>query len=542
VSRIKVMSIDFSASRSTKLRSYATVVVTIACCVAALSPATASADELVRPPGASPIYPGSRVALRIQTGPLGDGTPTAALRSDTATTLVNIYVTSIGSGASPPRKLIVTVSGGELLSGTTQSRLLSTANPAVSIPFGTLCKLGDTNAPGGGKAPYRRTTCDVPFLGSPGATTICLPGQVPGTTCPAAVETFVQTVEVRPSDPLIPVSIEASSFDPVTPSFGESRAAAVLPPRNVSRIFGSDRIATALEIARVSSPSRGANGVVAVIARSDLYPDALAGGPLAAYHKVPLLFTPTGSLDSRVAQWLSERPDRNSGGLVYLLGGTSALSPAVEQAIKGLGFTTGRLSGPDRYATAVAVARELRFWAPGSPSFYLSSGDDFVRTMCVANSAAFKSATPSILTLNEVTMTQVVVQHQVTPVLLSDGPRLPPATKQYLDSIPGKNVFAIGKAGAESGVVTLPVDIGDASLDCREFQNSFGPYPSNLFVITSQDNFPDGLAAATIAGGQARQLIPTGRNAKSIAYRLLPPGSGSLVLGGPSALSDAGLD
>ena len=71
---------------------------------------------------------------------------------------------------------------------------------------------------------------------------------------------------------------------------------------------------------------------------SDLFPDALAGVPFAGASAGPLMITPPTQLDSRVAAEIQrilpvDKP-------VYLLGGAGALSQAVEDQVKALGYTT----------------------------------------------------------------------------------------------------------------------------------------------------------------------------------------------------------
>jgi hypothetical protein len=53
---------------------------------------------------------------------------------------------------------------------------------------------------------------------------------------------------------------------------------------------------------------------------------------------------------------------------VYLLGGTGALSQAVEDQVKALGYTTvTRLAGPDRFDTALAIAIQVEQVLGGPP-------------------------------------------------------------------------------------------------------------------------------------------------------------------------------
>lgn len=90
----------------------------------------------------------------------------------------------------------------------------------------------------------------------------------------------------------------------------------------VRRLRGADRIATAIAISQDAHETAD----TVVLARADQFPDALAGGPLAARLDAPLLLTGRDGLDARVA----EEIERLGATGAVLLGGPSALSPAIE--------------------------------------------------------------------------------------------------------------------------------------------------------------------------------------------------------------------
>jgi hypothetical protein len=102
---------------------------------------------------------------------------------------------------------------------------------------------------------------------------------------------------------------------------------------------------------------------VVVLARSDNPADALGAGPVAGILGAPVLVTPSDQLLPVTAEAIrAVDPD-----LVILAGGQAALSEAVEQAVQALGYTTRRASGPDRHATAAAIAALLAEYQTGRP-------------------------------------------------------------------------------------------------------------------------------------------------------------------------------
>jgi Tol biopolymer transport system component/putative cell wall-binding protein len=93
-----------------------------------------------------------------------------------------------------------------------------------------------------------------------------------------------------------------------------------------------------------------------VLSRDDTFPDSLAGSALTG--EGPLLFTATAALTPATRQQIDRLLP--PGGRVYLLGGTGAIGPAVEQELVAAGFDVRRLAGSSRIETALAVADEAR--------------------------------------------------------------------------------------------------------------------------------------------------------------------------------------
>lgn len=123
----------------------------------------------------------------------------------------------------------------------------------------------------------------------------------------------------------------------------------------VDRISGLDRYDTALALAK-TPPASNVNTIsgekTAILASGTGFADALAAGPLAYAGKLPLLLTTPDALSSQARQGLTELGIQR----VLILGGTAAVSQAVEDAVRALPANVSRLAGPDRTATATAIA------------------------------------------------------------------------------------------------------------------------------------------------------------------------------------------
>ncbi len=117
------------------------------------------------------------------------------------------------------------------------------------------------------------------------------------------------------------------------------------------RIGGSDRYATAAKIAAETLSARSAPAFAdtVFIARGDEFADALAVSPVAYGGQMPVLLVTPGGVPGATASALK------AGGYAHavVLGGVKAIPNSVAGAL-GVPYT--RVSGPDRYATASAVA------------------------------------------------------------------------------------------------------------------------------------------------------------------------------------------
>jgi hypothetical protein len=263
---------------------------------------------------------------------------------------------------------------------------------------------------------------------------------------------------------------------------GASPAGACVDDYQPTRLAGRDRIDTAIEISQEGHPTGGA--IAAVLARADAFPDALAGAPLAIAEDGPLLLTGSASLDPRVEEEL--RRAVLPGGTIFVLGGTNALSPAVESSLRSAGFVSRRLAGTDRYETAVAVARAL-----GNPTtVLLATGRNFPDAV-VAGAAAG--------------------QHSAA-VLFTDDRRMPAPTADYLRGT--TTVYGIGDQAATAAPDAIPLRGANrydtAVLVARTF---FGDenLPRQMGVATGT-NFPDALAGSALVtkdgGGPLLLTLP----------------------------------
>jgi putative cell wall-binding protein len=102
----------------------------------------------------------------------------------------------------------------------------------------------------------------------------------------------------------------------------ESSLADHAAPGQVTRLAGADRYATSVAVSRATFPERAAR---VYLATGRNFPDALAGGPVAANGPGPLLLVPGGCMPNAVRAEV----ERLGAQRIVFLGGSSAVSGAL---------------------------------------------------------------------------------------------------------------------------------------------------------------------------------------------------------------------
>ena len=173
------------------------------------------------------------------------------------------------------------------------------------------------------------------------------------------------------------------------------------------RIAGEDRYATAFAVMS-KDPDHGGE---AIIASGENFPDAMVAGPLSYSRRLPILLTAHDVLPDPTRLALQQGTIRE----VVIVGGTTAVSAAVEMQIQGICnsdfgcIRTRRIAGRDRTETAVLMADELRARGITFDHVNLARGDAFPDALAGAPHAGEETApvllTPDPTSLGEATRT-----------------------------------------------------------------------------------------------------------------------------------------
>lgn len=192
------------------------------------------------------------------------------------------------------------------------------------------------------------------------------------------------------------------SGGPTTVSRGVERSIRTLSGVTPKRFSGKDRYETAARIAK----EYGKVDQV-FLTTGDNWPDALAAAPTAGLAHAPLILAKTNVLEGASRQALrSLKPKR-----ITTVGGSWTSQVAEMKALTG-GATIKQLSGSDRYATAISVAKST---SAHPRAVVLATGLNFADAISGAAVAGASDVS--------------------TPIILTQANCVSPAVSQYMKSV-----------------------------------------------------------------------------------------------------------
>lgn len=154
--------------------------------------------------------------------------------------------------------------------------------------------------------------------------------------------------------------------------------------QSLIRLAGANRCETARWIADELKYILDIDKFDAIIyASGDNYPDALSGSYLANQHNSPILLYRKAQ-NSDNLEYIEE--NLSEGGIVYILGGESAIPYDVEQSLENLNIKSIRLSGENRYDTNLKILDAAGY--SGGGKIIICSGNNYPDAL-VASAAGF---------------------------------------------------------------------------------------------------------------------------------------------------------
>ena len=254
----------------------------------------------------------------------------------------------------------------------------------------------------------------------------------------------------------------------------------------IERLAGNTLYDTALAIS-----NRGWDKAASVVlATGQNFPDALAGTVLAQRIGGPLLLSPSKSLYPSILPEL----ERLGAQTVYLLGGTAAIDPGIQEILQDNGYNIKRLAGYDQYGTAAAIASEV---SPQSSVAYLVNGQNFPDALSISSYAASKGI----------------------PMLMTKSSQLPPETLQAFTELGVRQVTLIGGTAVISDAVVeqlrslpQPIQVLERIAGVDKYDTNTAvlrqlTFDSSLVYVATGENFPDALTGAALAAQKNHPVV-----------------------------------
>ncbi len=298
------------------------------------------------------------------------------------------------------------------------------------------------------------------------------------------------------------------------------------------RLAGSNRYSTAVDISRNAFAAGSASTVV--LATGEEYADALGASALAGAYGGPVLLTRSDSLPDGLLGSSGELA-RLGAKTVVIVGGTAAVSSAVESQLDKAGFATPRIFGQDRYATAAAVARQtlkIRGSSPLPDTVFIARGDEYADALSVAP-IAYATRTPVLLvkpTGVPSSTSGVIVSGGFARAVVIGGTSAIPAAAAGALGVPYDRIAGVDRYATAASV---------ANWANAEKLASFG-----YLGVATGTGFADALGGGAAVGAQGGVVLLTKPTSVSGYTRAAVEARADeirtmWILGGPAAVSDA---
>lgn len=296
---------------------------------------------------------------------------------------------------------------------------------------------------------------------------------------------------------------------------------------NTERISGIDRYATAAAIS-----SKGwKTSEYAVLARGDVFADALCAGPLAHTYKAPILLTESKQLNNAILTELRRLQVKN----VIIIGGINAISQNIENTLKSAGVTgIERICGDNRFSTSVKIAEKLGLENGGK--VVLVTGNDY----------------PDALSIS------VAASRLGLPILLTDRDVLPQPVEAFMSGKVISQTYVIGGTKAISDVLVKSVpnayrlagdDRYETNVTIMKYFENYFDY-DRIYVARGEGptgyEFADALTGSVLAARTSSPLVLVQEKLSSVMTDYLrtkvSPATKVIGLGGEEGVAASALE
>jgi thermitase len=264
-------------------------------------------------------------------------------------------------------------------------------------------------------------------------------------------------------------------------------------------------------------------GRFAILASNKTFPDSLAAGALSYMLDAPILLTYPDSIKESTIQTLKDLKITD----IIILGGPSAISEKIRTSLSNKGFEVIRISGEDRFKTAVSIN-----------DYVAQTGGEVI----VANGTNFPDA---------LSISRYAALYQL-PLVFVDKEQIPLETKKFLDKYRFSKAIVVGGSAVISDKIknSLPNAIRISGKDRYETNTKIIKHfeqntPVSGFVFATGLNFPDALSGGVFSAKIGYPLLLVDKDkvpyyTKDFVTKAVNNSSESfqmIILGGKAAVS-----
>jgi subtilisin family serine protease len=291
-----------------------------------------------------------------------------------------------------------------------------------------------------------------------------------------------------------------------------------------NRLYGSNSIETAGTISQkgwetlkekeLAIEGTTIKGTFVIIASGGKFPDSLAASPLASYLDSPILLVKDQIEDSVLAELARLNPTH-----ALIIGGENAVSQeAVDKIQQQTSINTIRISGLDRYQTAVAINETIPY---STNKAFVVSGENYPDALSIASYSGSKQY----------------------PVLFVQKERVPKAVDDYIKKNGITKTYVIGGEGVISNKVKVPAPFRIYGLNRfetnKKVHETFSNDQSSTLYFSTGWNFPDALSISPLASRSGSPVVLVDKNENTLIEEtigLFPNRSDYYILGGKGAI------
>lgn len=266
----------------------------------------------------------------------------------------------------------------------------------------------------------------------------------------------------------------------------------------------------------------------AILATGENFADALVASSVAGALNAPIILTKSNKLSDQA----NKQIERLGVKYIYIMGGESAVSRNVENALKDKGISVGRIDGKTRQATSIAAMNTIgELGKLTEPTVIIATGKNFADALSIGP-MSYRFAMPILLTKNDGTLTDDQVK--ACKKLGIGGALVLGGTNSVSDKVWDQ----LGLVEDRDGTRVAGKDRYETSSKIAAYESLLGFGVSHVGVATGE-SYPDALAGAPLCGKSKSQLLLV-KNEKSVTLGRISSGSQietGYVLGGENAVS-----